>query len=733
MKKLLIVILSVIASACLIFGVAGCDKDNSGDSGEKGHVHTYSTEYTFDETYHWRTATCEHTGEIADKAAHTVVDGECTVCKYAVMKIDVEKVIKAFIDNGYTLTINAEGETIEVSESFNDRFAKVRMGDNKALIDASGVYFFTSEEGSTRYIAIDKLFEMLFEQATGMKFSTFIETANYFLSTFVSEDWTVDDVVAIVWDGETFNFDEAKAKAFVEDALFNEGVTVAQVEEMAQDGITYEEVQTIFKPMIIALVENAIPENLTLEGVMPYFANITPAKVKALFDAFCAGELNADYINALLPDGITLDTVKLLFPEINIDDIIEKVNSVVKFINSIDFDRLAFEIEQAQIRAFNKVLSTLFVEEKLDAGVKYTLNYGIIKDANEYLYTTTLEGIINTVIKEGFVDEAANYLVFLLDSKLSDLKPMLESAIGIELEALLDEIDKYAEEFAPTINQIINSIIEEQSYATNVDVLPVIQGATAMAREYLADEEFMGRTLGETIEIFAGEDGMTVEKMKEYLAIGVEFLKANTVYDVLFNVGVIKDKAGLYNRINEFADMLTENFPVYFVINAAGELEELSISATIISEDGEDRKEFSVSLKKGDLIGDVFTEEEKTEIASAATKYTLADFEGYEYNYLDWGNIEKSVKVEITSLEDGSFVITRTDGDYVDSNTDTYFIEDADFTANFIGVGANGEIYYEVETDDDWSLTIIFDKDGKSYLEDDEWHFAPVEEELEVA
>ena len=726
MKKLFIVILSVIASACLFVGFAGCN-----DNGQN-HVHTYSTEWSFDETYHWHKATCDHKDEVSEKAEHTATNGKCSVCgcavaeKRAVMKIDVEKMLKAFADNAYTISATKDDGTIRIALSAKDLFVKVTEGDNKALIDESGMYIFSAYNGQTSYIAIDKLVERLFEQATGMKFSTFVSMVNYMLP----EGWTTDDLIAIVWDGEKFAFDSAKATALLEDVFFNEGITVAQVEEMAEDGLTYEEVAEILKPEIIESINNALPEGSTLEGIMPYFANITPAKVKALFDAFCAGKLNADLINALLPDGMTLDTVKLFFPEINIDDIIEKVNSVVKFINSIDFEKLFDEIEQTMIKAFNKAFDLLFIEENVDAGVKYTLNYGIIKDANQYLNDTMLETIINSVLGDGFVDNTADYLSFLLDSKLCDLKTMVEGAIGITLEALLDEIDKYAEEFAPTINQIINSIIEEQSYATNVDVLTVIKGATAMAREFLASEEFMGRTLGETIEMFSGEENMTVEQIKGYITTAVEFLKANTVYDVLFNVGVIKDKAGLYNKINEFADMLTENYPVYFVINASGELEELS--AEIVD------KKMSILVQKGDKIGEIFTAEEKEEISSAATKYTLEDFKGYEYTYINWADIELTVKVEITAMENGSYVITRTDGDIVESTTYTYCIDGAALNNDFIEIGEKGEIiysaqYYNSDYDEFDSLSIVFDKDGNSYLKRDYYRFAPVEEELEAA
>ena len=73
-------------------------KDTVKDEGSKNHTHTYSAEWTYDTDNHWHKATCEHTSEVSDKAAHTFgeyvsnndatpeADGtktrECSVCKY---------------------------------------------------------------------------------------------------------------------------------------------------------------------------------------------------------------------------------------------------------------------------------------------------------------------------------------------------------------------------------------------------------------------------------------------------------------------------------------------------------------------------------------------------------------------------------------------------------------------------------------------------------------------------
>ncbi len=47
------------------------------------HEHTYSEEWSNNETHHWHEATCEHTGEVSGKAEHTFEDGVCSICGQA--------------------------------------------------------------------------------------------------------------------------------------------------------------------------------------------------------------------------------------------------------------------------------------------------------------------------------------------------------------------------------------------------------------------------------------------------------------------------------------------------------------------------------------------------------------------------------------------------------------------------------------------------------------------------
>ena len=736
MKKLLIVILSVIASACLCVGFVGCNN-------------TSSNGWTFDATYHW------HKDEISQKEAHKYYGNKCYYCGYDVSdkadmfaEIDAEKIINDLFDNAYTISATKDDDTIRVALSAKDLFVKITAEDTKVLADLSGVYIKSEEELSC--FSIKAIIDRLLYSNTGMPLDAFVERINAYLS----EEWTLDDFISIVWNGEKFEFNTEKAIALIEDAFFNDDITIWHVILMSLDGFTYEDITTIFKPTIIEAVNNALPEGWTLERIMPMFVNLTPANLQALYDAFCAGELTVDVINALLPNDLTIDMLKIYFPDADFNEIIETVNSVVKFINSIDFEEVERQIKEAYKSFVNATVDTLFLKEIVDGNVKYILNYGLIKDANKYFNETTLETIINSVLGEGFVDDAAAYGVFLLDSKLSDLKTMLEGYIGITLEEVLDYIDEYAPKIAPIINQKINEMSDEPDDEEYFDVLPYIQGATLMVRAYLQDANFMDKTLGETITMFGGGKGMTVETIKGYIATAVEFLKTKTVYDALLEYDVIEDKEVMYDKINAFADMLIENYPVYFVINAAGGLEE--ISATLVDE------KMSILIQKGDKIGDVFTEEENTELVGAKTKYTVADFKGYTYvDYNEYGDssgnthrVDIVIKVEVSENGGGTYVISREykqeyDIGRYETEKHSYYFSDADLSDAMIAI-EDGTVSYTVicydytMIDDNGSvygyqgyttITLVFGED-ETWLEVDddfvEAFFTPIEEEPEV-
>lgn len=100
---------------------------NKDKGGETTHVHTYSTEWTTNETHHWHTATCEHADEKGSYGEHTVAtwtvkteaglhvdkveQGTCTVC---------EKVVERTVPNTATHTYSttwSKNETQHWKES----------------------------------------------------------------------------------------------------------------------------------------------------------------------------------------------------------------------------------------------------------------------------------------------------------------------------------------------------------------------------------------------------------------------------------------------------------------------------------------------------------------------------------------------------------------------------------------------------------------------------------------
>lgn len=98
-KGLLAMVVALICAMTCVFGLVACDSGNSGNSGnnENGnggtdnnsppqHTHTYSEEWSYDETYHWHSATCEHKNEVSDKEEHEFVNYVCTVCGYTAVE-----------------------------------------------------------------------------------------------------------------------------------------------------------------------------------------------------------------------------------------------------------------------------------------------------------------------------------------------------------------------------------------------------------------------------------------------------------------------------------------------------------------------------------------------------------------------------------------------------------------------------------------------------------------------
>ena len=86
-KKLLVTVLSLVCVIVCAFGLVACDRNNE----PPAHTHTYSEEWQSDANNHWHAATCEHTDEKGDVAAHVDAnnDGKCDICEYEPITVKV--------------------------------------------------------------------------------------------------------------------------------------------------------------------------------------------------------------------------------------------------------------------------------------------------------------------------------------------------------------------------------------------------------------------------------------------------------------------------------------------------------------------------------------------------------------------------------------------------------------------------------------------------------------------
>lgn len=81
--------------------------------GFKAHEHTYSDEWTSDESEHWHETTCGHTGFNVDTAAHTFNDQDtCTICGY-----QKEIAHEHNIVDGVCTTCNMSKLAIEIADN----------------------------------------------------------------------------------------------------------------------------------------------------------------------------------------------------------------------------------------------------------------------------------------------------------------------------------------------------------------------------------------------------------------------------------------------------------------------------------------------------------------------------------------------------------------------------------------------------------------------------------------
>lgn len=129
------------------------------------HVHTYDmTSWGNDDDNHWRKATCEHTEEVKDKAAHTWDEGKvttaagygtagertytCTVCEKTktepIAALEAKDCSVAFAED-YSPNSSYNGKPIAIDKS---KVVRIANGETTAIDDPSSISFMFKTSGA---------------------------------------------------------------------------------------------------------------------------------------------------------------------------------------------------------------------------------------------------------------------------------------------------------------------------------------------------------------------------------------------------------------------------------------------------------------------------------------------------------------------------------------------------------------------------------------------------------
>ena len=126
-KKIATMLLAAIMAICCTVAFTACgsggnetgDEIGGGVIGGDTHEHTFSDQWSNDETYHWHAATCEHTDEVSDKAEHTIENGACTVCSYKQLMESLEYTLS---DDGTAYSVSGIGSITETDISIPSEY-----------------------------------------------------------------------------------------------------------------------------------------------------------------------------------------------------------------------------------------------------------------------------------------------------------------------------------------------------------------------------------------------------------------------------------------------------------------------------------------------------------------------------------------------------------------------------------------------------------------------------------
>lgn len=158
---------AVISAMVMALAFAGCQINSD------NHEHSFSKDWTSDATDHWHAATCEHTKEVSDKAAHTF--GDYVSNNDATTESDGTKTRKCSVC-GYEDTVTDEGSKIVATPIFSIESGAVNSGTEVTITCATeGAKIYYTTDGteptasSTEYTGAISITEAVTLKAIAVK------------------------------------------------------------------------------------------------------------------------------------------------------------------------------------------------------------------------------------------------------------------------------------------------------------------------------------------------------------------------------------------------------------------------------------------------------------------------------------------------------------------------------------------------------------------------------------
>ena len=169
------------------------------------HEHTFSTEWTKDESYHWHASTCPHDNEVKDKAEHTLDGGICTVCRYGEWEVAIANLNVGLFDENLNWSWEeSNGQEKETEIKSNSNLFYLYKGNTEEYIEKcddhyimyvkydTGIYHrFNSVEFVDEYIYEIGVYSLKnwYNRLNGLEVTYDSETDTY-IGTNNSEDYT---------------------------------------------------------------------------------------------------------------------------------------------------------------------------------------------------------------------------------------------------------------------------------------------------------------------------------------------------------------------------------------------------------------------------------------------------------------------------------------------------------------------------------------------------------------